>query len=377
MITPEILAILGLISSSSVFYFYARTINKEKLTLDGFILSDSSLQKEQFGNTFAASSISLATFIMFFFFGSKIYGLFLLVSPFSYLLGQYLFVRLIKKCNVDFRDCRTIADFYYKFFPSKKVAKLITLMSLMSCIMLVFIELYIGSVVFSIFLPNDALYQTVSFLGMGILILMYVKLGGYKALIKTDMLQLTLMLLATFIIFIYGIIAPTNNDHNATNILLNTLNYTGDSWFVYWFVIWLIALNIVTPFTQLALWQRIAASKCNETSLKGVVYSSWKVIALCSFPILGFILLDAKGYSFESFQSYLQTVKQTSWFCGYVLFPLLIVGLCSTVFSSADTAIISIIYAISDRNTFLDSFSNMSEKKIKKNINNDNLSYII
>ena len=364
--TPETLAIGGLVLSCAVFFFHAVKVSKEYLTLDAFMLSDSTLNKSQFGNTFAASSISLATFIIFFFFSAGIYGLWLLVSPFAYLLGQYLFVLIIKSSNVDLKDCRTLSDFVYKYFPSKIVARLITSMTLVSYITLVFLELYIGSIVFSIFLPDSVLYQTISFFAMGVLTLIFVRLGGYKALIQTDAWQLTLMIAATTLIFVFSIIAPSTNNDSGFKLIANSLSYTGESWFIFWFVVWLTFLNIVTPFTQLPLWQRIAASKDKSVSLQGVLHSSWKVVALCVLPILGFVLLNAKGYTFSSFTDFLNTIKDTNVFAGYIIFPLLIVGLCSTVFSSADTSIIAITYALSDRNTFLSTFSKMSEARLRQ-----------
>lgn len=256
---PELLAIIGLLISSAIFYRYAREVSQGKLTFDSFIVADSSLQKRQFGNTFAASSVSLATFIMFFFFNSKVYGLFLLISPITYLLGQGLFVWLIKNADINFKECRTLSDLSYKFFPSKTLARLITMMTLSSYLMVVFLELYIGAVVFSIFLPNNIFYQAVSFFAMGILILMYVRLGGYKALVRTDMVQLVLMLMATFLIFAYGITAPIINSNKLSEVMLDAMVCTESSLGLIIFSVWLTLLNFLSPFTQIAQWQRLAA----------------------------------------------------------------------------------------------------------------------
>ncbi len=88
-------------------------------------------------------------------------------------------------------------------------------------------------------------------------------------------------------------------------------------------------------------------------------------IALCAFSILGFIFLGAKGYTFESLPAFLQTIKEGGFISSYVIFPLLVTGLCSMVFSSADTSVIAIIYAISDKNTFLNKLSKMDEGKLR------------
>ncbi len=368
MFTPELIAISGLILSSTIFYLYARGVNKEKLTLDGFMLYDRGLSKSQFGNTLAASCFSLAMSVTFYFFSHPLYGLFMLVSPISYISGQYFFVWLVKQSRVDFSQCRTISDLCYKLYPSKSVARLITIMTLSTFIMVVFVELYIGTIVLTVFLPDEIIYKTLSFLGLGLLVLMYVRLGGYKALVRTDKWQLTLMLMSVILIFTYSVFAPAVNGADVGNILLNTLHYKEDNWPLLGFVVWLCTMNFLMPFTQISYWQRIAASKSADISLKGLIYSSWKLFILFLCPMLGFILLTAKGYTFEAFPEFLQTIKNTNWISGYIVFPLLVVGFCSMTFSSADTAVIAITYTLSDKNTFLRHFSNMDENKLRRTL---------
>ena len=226
MITPEIIALTGMVLSSIIFYLYAREVNKEKLTLDGFMLSDRNLKKNQFGSTFAASSFSLAINTMFLFMNAQHYAVFMLVAPVTYLLGHYIFIALVRKSDVDVNDCRTVSDLCYKFFPSKALARLITLMTITSYLMLIFVELFIGSLVLTFFLPQDLIYQTGSFLSIGIIVLLYVRLGGYKALVKTDKWQLFLMMLATSLITIFAVISPVLNDFGAREIFLDIcVNY--------------------------------------------------------------------------------------------------------------------------------------------------------
>ena len=77
--TPEIIALFGLILSSIIFYVYAHQVNRQNLNMEGFTLSNRSLSSRQFANTFAASSLSLATVIIFFISTHEIYGIFLLI----------------------------------------------------------------------------------------------------------------------------------------------------------------------------------------------------------------------------------------------------------------------------------------------------------
>lgn len=368
MITPEMIAILGIMVSSAVFYIYVRGINKEKLTIDGFMVANSNLGKTQFGSTFAASSFSLAINTMFLFLSSNDYKVFMIVSPVTYLLGHYLFIGLIKKADVDVNDCRTVSDLAYKFFASKSIARLITFMTLTSYIMLVFVELYIGTVVLTFFLPQSLFFQTFSFLAIGIIVLLYVRLGGYKALVKTDKWQLFLMMLATSLISVFALIIPTVNGAETNDILMNMLTPTKNYSEIFTFALWATIINLLIPFSQVANWQRVSAAKDNNISWTGLIYGTRHVLLLFLLTLFGFILLRAKGYDLNSLIEFLELVKSSGWLSSYIIFPLMIVGFCSMVFSSADVAIISIAYALCDKNSYQKEFSNMDEKTLRRTL---------
>ena len=365
MYISEILAILGLLFSSYVFYRYAKKVNSEELTLNGFMCADGNLNKSQFSNTFAASSFSLGMTVMYLMGNASFLGWFLLVSPATYLIGHYLFIYLVKEANFDIKKCRTLSDLVYLIFPSKKIAFLITAMTLSSYIMLVFIELYIGSVLFAFFLPSNMLYQTIAFLLIGVLVLSYVRLGVYKAIVQTDKWQLFLMMSAIGSICCYGIIAPIKNNASLNQLFLNTTNYSADNWFVLVFIIWLTLINSVFGITQISNWQRVAATESAEVSLSGMVHSSWKVLTLLLLTIIGFILINAKGYQIQSLTQYLNLVKTSGGISSYLLFPVMIVGMASMVFSSADVALIAIGYTLTDQNSLFRYFSSINEKRLR------------
>lgn len=364
---PEIISICGLILFSIIFYRHAKTISKERFTLDGFTLADRNLKKQQFGNTFAASNFSLAMTVLFFISNHKLYGLFLLVSPISYIAGHYFFLYLLKKSNVDFKKYRTIADLCYLVFPSKAIARLVTLMTLSSFVMLVFIELYIGSIVFTIFLPENIYYQTFSFFCIGLIVLCYVRLGGYKALVTTDTWQISLMLIAVISLFVYSVLIPINGNISYNNeVLTNILKFDETNYGIAQFLLWLIPLNLILPFTNISHWQRTAATQNMQVSWQGLTHASWKFLTLFTLPILAFILLSAKGYELTTIKALIDSMRESNWFTCHILFPSLVIGFCSTVFSSADTAIIAIMYSLSDNNTFLKKLQKMRDYELRR-----------
>lgn len=372
---PEIIAILGLVISSYVYYQAAKGAGREPLTLDGFTLSDRKLEKKQYSNTFSASAFSAMT-IMFFFMNTGNYGLFLFCSPITYLAGQFFFIWLIKRSDVDFKTCRTISDVWFSIFPSKTIARLITVMTCTSLIAMLFVELFLGSVAFSLFLPDHPIYQVLAFLGMGILVLAYVRLGGYKALIKTDKWQLGVMMLAMGSLLLYSIFVHQADPNQSGSFARKLFNYGVSENEILMFAIWLAVINFLWPFTNVTFWQRVAASSSVQESWLGLIRSSWKFLYLFTACIVGFLILSSKGYSFGSFQEFLISLKTTTTLGAYIVFPIIVVGICSTVFSSADVSMIGLIYVLGDKNTFGGYLSKLGDSAFRRTLSGITLSIL-
>ncbi len=361
---PEIIALLGLLLSSLVFYIYAYSVNRQNLNMEGFTLSNRTLTDRQFSNTFTASSLSLAIVIIFFISTHELYGLVLLICPITFILGQYLFFYVVRRCKIDFGKYRTISDLIYAVFPSKKIARLITLITVTSFIGIAFIELYVGSVILTFFLPKNALYQTLSFFTLGIIVLLYIRLGGYKAIVKTDKWQLFLMTLSIITILIFSISLPSSTSNKSA---INSFMYIGESsWGITSFILWVTLNNLMVSFVQLSFWQRVVASSSLETAISGMKKATWKTLFIWTVPILSFILIRTKGYNINDLENFLAFTRTTSYLSSIILFPIITVGFASALFSSADVAIIAIVHAISDKNTFLKLFENLPYNKFKQ-----------
>jgi hypothetical protein len=369
MMYPEAISVLGLIVSGIIFYWYASKVNQEKLTLDNFMVSsDQSLTKGQYSSTWAASSFSLGMTVVFLLGACKQYGIFIIVSPITFVAGHIFFTWAVKNSNLDVRNCRTISDICYIIYPSKCVSRIITGLTMGSYIMLLFLELYVATVLLTIFLGDSIALKGFMFLGIGIIALLYVRLGGYKAIVKTDKWQLTMMLLSVVAILVYGLMIPALNSKGVSEILQGMVNYTADPVSMVTMMIWLAAINAVYPFAQLANIQRLTATKCKQTSFKGVLHGSWKLLVLFLFTIFGFLLIHGKGYNMHNINDFLMLVRNGDSFASYILFPLLTTGFASMIFSSTDICIIAISYALADSNTFQKQLSNMKEKTLRKTL---------
>jgi hypothetical protein len=360
----EFLSLLGLVLSSYIFYLYANKINKSRLSFDGFMIANGNLNEKEFANTWVASSFSLSMNVMFLLSSSNNYGLWILIAPTTYISGFLLFNYIVKRSDIDLKGSRTLADFFYLIYPSRTIARLVTALTLGSYIMLLFVELYMGTVLLTVFLGDAIFYKTIGFFAIGCLVLMYVRLGGYSAIVQTDKWQLLLMMLAIGSIFGFGLIAPADLDINWQGLFNKIITAREEPASLVVFMIWLGVTNLIYPFSQLSNYQRVTATKCANTSLKGVISGSYKLLLLFILTIGGFLLLGAKGYQVNTITDFLLLVKNSEGILQYLFIPL-ILGFGSMVFSSADIAVIAIFYSLSDQNTFRRRFSKMKESELR------------
>jgi hypothetical protein len=183
-------------------------------------------------------------------------------------------------------------------------------------------------------------------------VLVYVRLGGYKAIVKTDSWQIFLVILSTSAIFIFSFIVPkSGNIHQ--DVLTGFFVYTENPVAVFLFVLWVSFNNMAVSFTQLSFWQRVVASSSTESSWQGLKKSTFKTLFVWSVPIISFIVIRMKGYTVNDLQSLLLFVRNFDSITSIVLFPIIVVGFAAALFSSADVAVIAVIHSLFDQNTFI------------------------
>ena len=361
----ETISMIGLGISCMFFYYHASKVNKKKLSFDNFMLCEKGITKSQFSSTFSASSFSFGMTVPFLLVNSKAFAIYVLVSPITFILGNLFFTYMVKGSNIDLGKCRTLSDMCYLIYPNKNIARLITMMTVTSYIMLLFLELYASTAIVTIFFGEYLIYKAVAFFGIGCFALILVKKGGYETLLRTDLQQIIMMLMATTAIFLFGVFCPVVNGSDLGNILLNTTQYTEDTLSMVLFMVWLSFINMTYPFTQLVNIQRLSATKSKKTCWEGALQGSWKLLALFLLTTFGFLLMHAKGYQIGSINDFLAIVKNSGLF-GSVIFVCLMVGFGSMVLSSTDNIILAISYSLCDSNTFKNSVSAITEKHLRK-----------
>lgn len=342
------------------FILHAYRARGKELTVESHMLAGRTTNKKMFGASFVVTSTSLATVLMFFLLQSELYGLILLFAGLTFLLGQWFFLSRINLSKVETKDMTSNADFWLNFSKGKKSAVAISLISFVSFLIIFFVELYIGSVILGNyfgFLGQSGAF--LAFMFLGLLTIIYVQMGGFKAIIKTDFYQATLVFLAVLGILIFSILLPSQSGGNYINDLFN---FTASSSEVITLLIVLFFLNFTIPFSQVTFWQRIASSPSKKEAFKGFKKYIPLFLFIWLVPVISFKLLNAKGFAFDSIGSFFTLIQSTGGLSEFILFPIIFVGLAAALFSTADSALIAIQFSLVDNTMFKSRFDNLSRK---------------
>ncbi len=353
-ITPVIafLTISGILISGLVFLLHGIR-NNHKLTIDGFLLANRQLSGEAYANTYSATNISLASNIIFFIAAHQVYGWMMGLALIAYTIVQFYILYIVRKLNLDFNKIRTISDLWYEVFPSKKIARIITFTVVTGCFIGLFLELYFGSVILSIFFPDMIIYQAGSFLVLGFMVIAYVYLGGYNTIVKTDKWQVGLLILATLALGYFAATVPAIGSATETSFVQKISGHTESGLSLIVFLFWVCSLNVFLCFIDISTWQRMGASKSIGEASRGLFKGLWKIAVIFWGPMMAIVFIGAKGYSFNSLPEFFNVIYQYSGNLNYIIFPLVAIGFAAALFSTADTILISTMYGMCDQNSFL------------------------
>ncbi len=332
-----------------VFYIHAYIVSDEEFTLKGFTIADQTLDKNRFANTFAAGTISLSTVFAFMLATVNVYGVWLFFAPLTMFAGTTLLAYSLEKYNINISGDYTQASFVLDIYESKPLTLLITSITVVSFIGTVLLEIYFGTILIGIFLPDGEPYKFLSFSILAILVLGYLRMGGYRVVVITDTWQMYLIgvsvsLLLGLSVFVSG----------PEVLSLTSLDIFGNSgfWSIFVFCAWISTLNIFQPFGRLSTWQRFAALSENE-SPSIVTWKSWKKFFLVwGLPIIAFLILMNKGYNITSLPDFFEFFSRSSEILQMTFFPVVYAGLVAMLLSTIDTRLIAALTSVADNATF-------------------------
>lgn len=341
------------------FYIvYVINTTKKKITLDGYLLAKREVSGAGFLQSFTVVGIS--SNLIFFVEAHREYGYLMCFGPLFYVAIQLLFLCIFNSVPINFQKVRSIADIWSQAFTGKAIARFIAILCAWNCILIVFVEILIGTQITSVIFNIETSYKPIIFFFFSVIILSYISYFGYNAVAKTAAFKLVMVTLAIVMISYFSINAPVLNNKTASDIFSNIFSHSEDGWSLITFLIWASWLNVASAFTDISLWQRMAASVSIKESFQSFVKGLWKWFVIFMLPIMCFVILNLKGYHYDNISEFLTIVKLEG---NAVILTLITIGIFVALFATADTSLIGAIYALVDNNTFLPKLKEVNSKK--------------
>jgi len=236
----------------------------------------------------------------------------------GYLIFIPFAIRLKENSNQRFY---TLAD-YFKYNYSKKTALLASGIGLFLAFGFLVINLIAGTKIFSFF-TNWPFW--ICSLIMIFIVLVYVLIGGFKAVVRTDFIQyviiIILLALLAFILFNGSLIPASEWSFFKMDISL---------------IVGFFVVGILYPFAVPDLWQRVYAAKDKKTLKKGFILAAI-VYAVFGF-LLGLVALTIKA-SFPEIDPDLALIHGFNYLLPKGFLGLSVVLLFAAIMSTIDTSV--------------------------------------
>ena len=370
---------LALIISVGSLFFYMRLAllsrqhmkDSEDENYDfhlGLSLSNKRNRNQVFAYALVAAGTSLSTVFVFFLTASAFYGWLIFLSPIMFAIGNYTMFKVYNRANANgyFQEKNVVRSGLTGLIPylgqsvtgDKKTGVFLVFLSFINLLAVLVLELYIGADIIS-YLFNNTLNTPIStpnnfsiadfiiFIISISLLLGYVFVGGFRAVISSDFWQMkamkTTIVITLISLVVIFIIRKIGFDNSLLNIKVTGITLWG-------FIINVILANIFAPMSQESSWQRFRAFHeqgfdFGQSLRKSILNSLilWVGLILISF----FLILLSNGIPLTNIKEVLTAFQKvdTIWY-PLLVFPLLTSACLFAMYSTADTCVSALIYLI-------------------------------
>jgi len=353
----ETIVITGVIISSIIYLYIGFVQNKYQKSLGDifpivFGRTASVNTTNEFTTSTVATTVSLATIILAYFELAGFFGLYLLWTAATTAIGMVLVSVAAKRIwqkmsEYDHRP--SMHEFLGREYNSPKVALIASACTSIGFLLIFATELIVGSRFLAGLVPQIPEWASVVFLCLvGFL---YTVLGGFRAVIKTDQLQMKFIwgLIAGFIVYyIYFIIDTSNFSMRFSQVPAGIFDFSFRPGLIS-FLVGITIMNIPTHISNMSIWQRISGAQKSEVVEQGIRNSIWSLILSWGLLVLiaCFAYVVVSPESPQTLLTDLLNVVSNSVFGKIVLF-FVVLGFFGAMLSTASTNLIVVAHTVSE-----------------------------
>lgn len=331
-------------------------------------LPDYGEKESLFAIALVAAGTSLSTVFVFFLTAGSLFGLWLLLCPVMFLAGNVLMFAVYRRIKAHgyfdehpsglIGASGLVPYLAVRLTGSRGVGYGVLLLSAINLIAVLVLELVVGVDVISYLVDKaagtlvDSAVQFGMFAVAVSLLLGYVYVGGFRAVVASDVWQMKLMTVAVFFTAIGLGWTVLSSPHTGTSLS----SLTGPAWgpMLWTFILNVVLGNMLVPMSQESSWQRFRAfstgAAVNEQRAltKSLSRAAWLWFGLIftSFLLL-FALPPGAAGKLASMSGVLEEIRRIDdALFPLFLFPLMVVAGLSAMFSTADTCVSAILYLL-------------------------------
>jgi Na+/proline symporter len=230
---PLTYVILGLIILFPVlcFLYQLKKIPPIKSTSE-FFLADKKIKSNEFLDTTVAYAYQIAAISLFASWG-YVYGFWTIWVPIFWGVG-FWFLKILNdkgvlKKYIKSNSTLSIHGFLAKKYRSKRVAQIAAIASLLGLSGTAFFEAeFTSNIIISACAPNNSLHLFFILFSVFVLVaLIYIIVGGFKAVVATDKIQLSFGFISISLFIVITYIKVINNGYLYTGLILFLLTFFG------------------------------------------------------------------------------------------------------------------------------------------------------
>lgn len=341
---------------------------------------------QEFSASTVATTISLATVVIAFFELAEQFGLWLfwtvLTTSAGLLLVRFLAGRIWDRMAVyDHRP--TLHEFLGTEFHSDALRYVSAACTSLGFLAAFAVELTVGSRFFAWLVPDVPAPVVVA--ALSVVAFVYTAVGGFRAVIVTDRIQMVsirLLLVALPAFYIYFAFRHVGWTESFERIPDGVLHLTYRPGLIA-FLVGILIINVPTFISDMSIWQRIAGAQRPETVTGGLLSSvfgsaiTWGVFALLACFSFIFVVEPAAASvaTLNPLAAVLQVIGTWgTFFSGAVLF-VVVLGLYGAMLSTASTQLIAVSHSVYEdvfsgrlRSSLADRMESQRELRISRTI---------
>lgn len=322
----------------------------------------------EFSASTVATTISLATVIMAYFELSGYFGLWLLWTALTTSVGlavvSKMSGRIWKKLS-EYDHRPSMHEYLGTQFNSKSIALAGAFCTSIGFLLIYATELIVGSQFLARLIPE--IPEQITVVVLSIVGFLYTVLGGFRAVIKTDQIQMKFIWVFIFIMlgfYVYFVWSHEGLSDNLQKLPSSMYDFSGRPGLIS-FLFGIAVMNIPLFISNMSIWQRIAGAKNPEVVGKGLQNSvwgsfiSWSLLALIA--CLAYMVVTPQS-NVTLFTDLMTSISTTV--IGRIVLFFTVLGLYGAMLSTASTNLIVVAHTI-----YEDIYAAITKKELEMRVN--------